>query len=55
VRGAFSYEVHTSLDPVTASSWAFKDDGGLFIEIAARPKFLTEGNKGNEEEEIFDR
>jgi hypothetical protein len=25
VRGAFSYEVHTSVDPVTASSWAFKD------------------------------
>jgi hypothetical protein len=28
--------------------------GGLFIEIAA-PEFLTEGNKGNEEEKTFNR
>jgi hypothetical protein len=25
VRGAGSYEVHTSADPVTATSWNFKD------------------------------
>ena len=25
VRGAGSYEIHTSADPVTGTSWAFKD------------------------------